>query len=256
MRKNIVIHNKQYSLSLDHEMIGKTSGICYRLVEDGIDLAVKLYYSSLEEEKIYPSLLELNQFCAICDRVFPVLVSKAPVFDEFGNYIGCSMPFIHEMFGITKEILYQEPLDFVLEGLSRFQNTLSVFSQNKICVFDWRVSNMKIGWVKDLGFGMFLYDDSYYSLSDLPTKELEKENQRVFNHLIASMIVDYYLSQDIEVSSSKEESKKRWAFCDQFDLEFPLSALSLLEKEASGFLTFGDYLDEVKNRGYCIKVKK
>lgn len=251
MIKNIVIDNKQYSLSLDYAMIGKTSGVCYHLVEGGVDLAIKLYYCPEEFEKIYPSLFELNQFCAISDSVFPVLVSKAPVFDEVGNYIGCSTPFIHEFFGATKEVLYQAPLEFVFQGLSNFQKTLSTFSQNKIHIFDWRISNMKIGWVKDIGLGMFLYDDSYYYLSDLSERELKQENQKEFNHLIASMILDYYYFEyGSTLFSSREERNRRFNFSDRFDLPYPSSALSLLEKEARGSLTLGSYLDQVIERGY------
>lgn len=257
MFKNIVINNQLYQLPLTHAIKGETSGICYHLKNENVDWAVKLYYKNEEKiYQIYPTLLELQKICSIQKQVVPVMVSEYPVFDEFNQYIGCCSPFIDETRGKTCEILYKESVDLILEGLYKIQETLSIFTKNYIEVSDWSLSNMKFGSVKNLDFGMYLYDDSFYGLSDVPKWHLAERNAAELNHLIYTIISDYYDYHNKKEDAfllSEEELGYRDAFCNRFNYwERSESSLVLLEKESHKFPNLEAYLEDAREKQYCL----
>lgn len=229
-----------YELPLGNGEKGNSSGICYHLKNEDVDWAVKLYYEKPCDEKFYPTLGELKVLGEIHEQVIPVIVSEYPVFDSGGDYIGCVAPFIYEPRGKTKEILYQEPLENVLNGLHKIQETIPTFTKYKVVVNDWAIWNMKIGVTKNLEMGMYLFDDSFYEISDASSETIEEWNQMELSYLIFTMIEQYFVDVEYESMTQKE-------FCSRFEEK---NSLRLLEQESRGYSNLESYLESAKEKNY------
>lgn len=243
--KKVWINHKVYELPLEGGIKGETSGICYHLKDEDVDWVVKLYYDTSWDEKVYPTLEELEVISRIHEQVMPVIVSEYPVFDSNEDYVGCAAPFIYESKGKTKKILYREPIENILDGLHKIQQVIPIFTKHRIVVNDWTIWNMRIGTIKDLKIGMYLFDDSFYEVSNLSDKMIEGLNQREFNNLIFTIIDDYFFRN----GNIKYDSMEQQEFCDRFG-KSKYSPLSLLENESRGYPNLETYLESAKEKQY------
>ncbi len=229
-----------YELPLVGGMNGKTSGVCYHLKNETVDWIVKLYYEEDWDEKLYPTLEELEFFGSIHEKIVPIIVSHYPVFDSSGKYIGCCAPFIYEPHGKTKDVIYQKLSHEILLQLHKVENTLPIATENKIALNDLTLFNMKYGMTKDLKGGIYLFDDSFYEVSSMSKETLTKWNQNEFNELIYTIVALYFFRN----GETQYESDAQKEFVARFHGEIDHS-LALLEEESKGFQTLGGCYGEV-----------
>lgn len=248
MVRNVVINDCLYSLSLKDGMEGKASGTCYRLLQDDLDLAVKLYSA----HSFYPSLFDLEKFCLLMEECVPVLLSKYPVFDEEGNYIGCATPYIMESRGDTLKALYELPISEILTYLRALSNAVSILVENSIGLCDWGVHNSKLGKGKDLPFGLYVFDDSYYTVSTKPYSLLEENNQNALSRLIRGIVHWRLWNLENKYHVDPFFDEKYHAYLERF--YYQLDPVAFFEAETSGFNTLEMYVQDivqkVKNKSF------
>lgn len=192
-KKNIIINEKKYVLEL--KKIGEPgfSGTVYRLKQDDLDLAVKIYHEDLPTDvPLYPTKEELIYFTKNANETFPILLSQYLVEDLNHNYIGCACPFIEETRGNTEDAIFNLPKDFIFEYLFRIHDTLPLFNKRKIEMDDLNISNIILGSNETLPEALYVFDDSNYSV----TKKIT-DNSQVFNNLIED-IVDTFCEDNID----------------------------------------------------------
>ena len=245
--KNIWINHQMYELSLVGGVKGNTSGVCYHLKDETVDWAVKLYYEEDWDEKLYPTLEDLEFFGRIHERIAPIIVSQYPVFDSSGRYIGCCAPFIYESQGKTEDVIYQKPSHEILMELHKVEDILPIATENRIALNDLTLFNMKYGKTKDLKQGIYLFDDSFYEVSSMSKEKLTKWNQNELNELIYTIVALYFF-KNRETQYESDEQKEFFArFHGEID-----NSLALLEEESGSFQTLGDYLEFVRKKKYRI----
>lgn len=239
MVKNVVINEQTYTLNLKKGVQGKTSGICCRLKTKEEDLAVKIFYPHID----HISEQEIEVFQKIESQVHPVLISKYPVFNVQGEYIGSASSFIQETEkGKSKNLLYTMEKDFVLENLEMIQGALPIFNQRYISLFNFGVHNILIGRGTHLPQGMYLIDDSYDMVGSSDT---EFHNQEEFYRLIRSIVKNHL----VESGGPLEDEEFVEEYLNEFMGQLMNSRLFYemipqLEKEMLPYATFQEYLDD------------
>lgn len=235
MIRNIVINDELYKLNLKNGIHGKSSGVCYHLQDKNQDLAVKIYYNK-HGDNDFPEDWEIEIFGEIHTQVLPVVLSQAPVYNEKGDYIGCCSPYLYETKGKTREILYTLPRDYILNCLSRLEETIPVFSENRIELCDWSIYNVMLSEGKMLPFDMHLIDDTFYRLTKSNPQLLTQENRGCLSDLIISIIENHTLNGvDYSVSNCPYFLNLRSTLGEKYD------PITYLEKESRGYFNLDDY---------------
>ncbi len=247
MVKNVVINEKMYSLNTEDAIHGKTTGDCYRLKVEDEDMMVKIYYQEEGHYIDHLSERELEIFHEIHEETVPILLSKYPVLDEEGAYIGESTPFIEEIKGKTKETLYQLPKEKLFEDLQQIQEKIPVFDKHHISLYDLGIHNMIIGKGSKLPVGTYIFDDSFYMLASSDT---EFHNQQEFNRLLRSIVKFHFEKRggtigkdDYLVDFMNEIINPTMFYCTLPNLERNMGDFPNLQ------LYLDDYFEKQKKKG-------
>ncbi len=222
---------------------GRTSGTVYHLCQDNVDLAVKLYLN-LDEVEDYPDLETITYFGSISSQVLPVVVSHSPVFDQEGDYIGCSAPYLYESKGKTSDLLCNLPKKEVFSYLHSLNQTIDIFTDLHIQLCDWAIYNLRFGENASyqLPFSLYMIDDSFYEQQDdITTKELSLINRMEMNRLIASIADDFFHTEGVTLLKSEREYVKKY--------DYVSDPLRLLEKDCKPYATLGEFFSSVHHKG-------
>lgn len=238
MVRNVVINEKMYNLNMKNAVHGKTTGTCYRLNVEEEDMMVKIYYQEKGHYIDHLSENELELFKKINKETVPILLSKYPVLDEDGTYIGEVMSFIKETKGKTQGVLYQLPKQEFLEQLQKIQEKIPVFDKYHINLYDLGIHNMIIGKGSKLPVGIYMIDDSFYMIS---SKDTELHNQLAFNRLLRSIIRFHFKQRGGIVG---EDDYLEDFMDDIINPEMFYCTLPNLEKNMKDYPNLGTYLDD------------
>ena len=251
MIKNVIINQQIYQIDLKQGIKGKKNGICYQLKTEEEDLAVKIFYSHMD----HISKKELAIFKTIESEVQPILISKYPVFDIQGEYIGSASSFIYEdVKEGSRRRLYQLDKEFLLENLEMIQEKLSIFDQHHILLYNLGIHNLLIGRGTHLPHGIYLINDSYDMVT---TSDTEFHNQEEFYRFLRSMI-KYHL---IEIRKFQGSEEFTMEYLDNFmnqlrDSRLFYETIPQLEKKMTSFSTLQEYLDDYYETAFKKKHKK
>lgn len=238
MVRNIVINNELYRLNTKDGIFGKSSGVCYHLQEKNQDLAVKIYYNK-NGDNDFPEDWEIEIFGEIFEDVLPVVLSQAPVYNEKGKYIGCCSPYLYETKGNTGDILYTFPRNYIFECLTKLEDTISIFSENRIELCDWSIYNVMISEGKNIPFDMHIIDDTFYRLTTSNPKVLNQENRSCLSDLLVS-IVEYY-----SLSNGGNSNINYPYFLNLISkVGQKYDPVSYLEKESRGYSNLDEYFKD------------
>ncbi len=256
MINQVRINNKMYLLDTKDGKGGTSTGVVYHLCRDEVDLAVKLYLDKEDSDGvIYPDLDDLKAFCRISSEVLPVLLSRFPTYDEKGNYNGCCTPFLYETRGNTLDLLYTLPKEEVIASLYALSKVVDKFTDLGIELEDWAVYNLRFGEnpAYQLPFSLYMIDDSYYEFSEEDSQVLHSLNRTEMNHLIASLVEEYFYYHRSRTSSFRltpNELRYLERYEDSFD------PVGLLEQDCREFDTLGECFSQVILEKADFKVKK
>ncbi len=245
MIKNVIINRQIYQIDLKQGIKGKTNGICYQLKTEEEDLAVKIFY--LRADRL--SEKEIEVFKTIESEVHPIVISKYPVFDTQGQYIGSASSFIHEdVKQESKNRLYQLEKEFLLENLGMIQEKLPIFDQHHILLNNLGIHNLLIGRGTRLPHGIYLINDSYDMLATFDT---EFHNQKEFYRFLCS-IIKYHL---VTIRGFEGEEEDITEYLNQFmnqlmDSRLFYETIPQLEKKMASFSTLQEYLDDYYETGF------
>lgn len=194
----IYINNEEYIITDKHLIDSGSSGTCYHLENQNLNLAVKIYHTSdsrvakMFGKIVFPDEKVLNKLIDVSAISSPILLSQYVVRDKNGSYIGCARDFIESQYSSDDciQAFFQFPKEKIFSYLQNIQSNISILDTHHIRVNDWIVDNSLFG-TKDGVEGLYIFDDSDYFISD----DILDFNYLAFNDFIADF-VDGFLVED------------------------------------------------------------
>lgn len=194
----IVINEQLYDLDEKNRIGYGTTSDVYRLKQDNLDLAVKLYIDYYKKEKRRSIVENIRKFNEIAEEVYPIILSTDIVTDIDGNFIGSTTPYISS----DKEAEYPI-LDLSCESFFKYVNEIreksKILSHNRIALSDCNDNNIKLGTISNIPDieRIYLFDDDKYRIYDssdlLHTEDkLNEMNSYNIDDLIESIMSRYY----------------------------------------------------------------
>lgn len=237
--KNIVINDKMYELENKAISNPGFSGTCYRLKEGDLDLAVKIYHSEHpygDDDLWYPDIDTLKYFIDKRENLSPIILSQYEVLDEYGNYVGCASPFVHETRGKTSETIWTLPRDLFFTYFYNLFKIVPEVSKVGIVLDDWSICNIKLGHPTGHDEGIYSFDDSNYYI----------DKDTTFNNLICDSLVKDIVSYYIEDKYTPDITNTIMKM-----LRNGKNCLAFLENNSAGYNCVGEFIDD-----YALVLKK
>ena len=168
-------------------------------------------------------------FIEASSSVLPILVSQFAVYNEEYDYIGCARPFLYSSKGDVGSLLFQLPRELVLQQVLSIFQVIPIINSYGIILEDVSIPNSIWGFSKNLREGLYLIDDSSYSI-DKDTYE----NEQIPN-LFCEVLFSYF-----DFSSFDEDIPNRMIQ----DMRERANYVDFLLENSSGYSTLGEFFDD------------
>ena len=194
----IVINEQLYNLDKENKIGYGTTSDVYRLRQDNLDLAVKIYTNYFTKAKRKQAVENIKLFSEIAKDVYPILLSTNVVTDIDGNCIGCTTPYVNNS-KMGEYPIFDLPCENFFEYVNEIREKSKILSHNRIALSDCNDNNIKLGTISNIPDieKIYLFDDDKYRIYDssdlLHTEDKINElNNYSIDDLIEDIMSRYY----------------------------------------------------------------